>query len=224
MNHVRATFDGAAGGYDEQRRKLIPCFDDFYGTAVALAETSESRPRILDLGAGTGLLSSLLLKKLPEARLTLIDLSDNMLAVAKERFAGRTGIEYVREDYTSYTAEQACDLIVSGLSIHHLTDEGKQAVYRNAYNNLKPGGIFINADQVLGHTPFIDAHYKEDWKRKIEASGLTRAELDAAYERTRIDRMAGLAEQLVWLAQAGFSDVDCVYKSYNFVVLFGRKA
>ena len=56
MNHVRATFDGAAGGYDEQRRKLIPCFDDFYGTAVSLAETRESRPRILDLGAGTGLL------------------------------------------------------------------------------------------------------------------------------------------------------------------------
>ena len=104
------------------------------------------------------------------------------------------------------------------------SDEGKKAVYRNAYDNLKPGGIFINADQVLGHTPFIDTLYKEDWKRKIEASGLARAELDAAYERTLIDRMAGLGEQLAWLAQSGFADVDCVYKSYNFVVLFGRKA
>ncbi|QHT59479.1 class I SAM-dependent methyltransferase [Paenibacillus lycopersici] len=223
MNQVRSTFDATAGGYDAQRRKLIPCFDDFYGTAVSLADTEEARPRILDLGAGTGLLASMLLRKHPEARLTLIDLSDNMLSVAKERFSGREGIEYLCQDYTAYAAGESYDCIVSSLSIHHLPDEGKQAVYRNAYANLKPGGVFINADQVLGRTPFVDALYKEDWKRKIEASGLTRAELDAACERTKLDRMAGLEEQLAWLAQAGFSDVACVYQSFNFVVLYGRK-
>ncbi|QHW35031.1 class I SAM-dependent methyltransferase [Paenibacillus rhizovicinus] len=223
MNHVRSTFDATANGYDAQRRKLIPCFDDYYGTAVSLAEAGAAKPRILDLGAGTGLLSSMLLAKHPEAQLTLIDLSDNMLAVAKERFAGQPDIDYVCRDYTSYMEEEAFDLIVSSLSIHHLSDEGKQAVYRNAYANLKPGGIFINADQVLGRTPFIDALYKDDWKRKIEASGLTRAELDAAYERTKIDRMSGLDEQLAWLAQAGFSDAGCVYQSFNFVVMYGRK-
>jgi tRNA (cmo5U34)-methyltransferase len=223
MNRVRSTFDATAGGYDAQRRKLIPCFDDFYGTAVSLADAGAPQPRMLDLGAGTGLLASMLMRKHPEARLTLIDLSDKMLEVAKERFRGQPGIEYVCRDYTTYVDEGAYDLIVSSLSIHHLSDEGKQAVYRNAYASLKPGGVFVNADQVLGHTPFVDALYKEDWKRKVEASGLTREELDAAYERTKIDRMSGLGEQLGWLEQAGFADVDCVYKSFNFVVMHGRK-
>ncbi|NBD24001.1 class I SAM-dependent methyltransferase [Paenibacillus glycinis] len=223
MHHVRSTFDASANGYDAQRRKLIPCFDDFYGTAVSLAVTGAQEPRILDLGAGTGLLASMLLQKHPEARLTLVDLSDNMLAVAKERFGGQPDIAYVCQDYTSYSAEGEYDLIVSGLSIHHLSDEGKQAVYGQAFANLKPGGIFVNADQVLGRTPFIDTLYKQDWWNKIAASGLAQAELDAARERTKIDRMAGLGDQLDWLAQAGFADVDCVYKYFNFVVMYGRK-
>lgn len=53
--------------------------------------------------------------------------------------------------------------------------------------------------------------------------GLTRQELDAAYERTKLDKMSTLDNQLNWLQESGFKDVDCVYKYFNFVVLFGRK-
>jgi len=58
-------------------------------------------------------------------------------------------------------------------------------------------GLFINADQVLGRTTYLDSLYKTDWKNKVEASGLS---------------------------NIGFSDVDCIYKYYNFVVLYGRKS
>ncbi len=223
MHHVRMTFDASAASYDTQRRKLIPCFDDYYGTAVSLAVSHAEEPRILDLGAGTGLFASMLLQQYPKAKLTLIDLSDKMLAIAKARFGEQSGVTYLCEDYTDYKAENEYDIVISGLSIHHLSDPEKAAVYNHAYANLKQGGVFVNADQVLGRTPFIDALYKEDWTRKIQASGLSQLELEAAYERTKIDRMAGLNEQLSWLTQAGFSDVDCVYKYFNFVVMYGRK-
>ncbi|RAP74933.1 class I SAM-dependent methyltransferase [Paenibacillus montanisoli] len=220
---VRNSFNETAAVYDGQRRKLIPCFDDFYGIAAALAETETEAPSILDLGAGTGLLSSFLLQRYPQAKLTLIDLSDNMLDIARKRFKDVPGVTYRCEDYTKFAAECSFDLIVSGLSIHHLSDEDKRVLYKASYANLKPGGVFINADQVLGHTPYVDALYKTDWKRKVEASGLSAAEIAAAYERTKLDRMAGLQTQLDWLEQASFADVDCVYKYYNFVVMVGRK-
>ncbi|SDX76302.1 class I SAM-dependent methyltransferase [Paenibacillus sp. CF384] len=223
--HVRSTFDETAAVYDQQRRKLIPCFDDFYGVASALAEVETEAPAILDLGAGTGLLSSFLLARYPGAKLTLIDLSDKMLAVAKSRFMhmDSSNITYLCEDYTTFVPRDSFDIIVSGLSIHHLSDTDKLTLYRNSFANLKPGGVFINADQVLGHTPFVDALYREDWRGKVEASGLTEPEIAAAYERTKLDRMTDLQTQLGWLTEAGFSDVDCVYKYYNFVVMFGRK-
>ncbi|AZN39645.1 class I SAM-dependent methyltransferase [Paenibacillus albus] len=222
--HVRSTFNETAAVYDQQRRKLIPCFDDFYGVAASLADSRHDAPRILDLGAGTGLFASLLAQRYPNASLTLIDLADNMLDVARARFDGNPNVEYVCADYTNFIAADKYDIVISGLSIHHLSDADKVQLYKNSYANLREGGVFINADQVLGHTPFIDERYKSDWRGKVEASGLTEAEIAAAYERTKLDRMTDLASQLSWLTQAGFEDVDCVYKYFNFVVMFGRKS
>lgn len=96
-------------------------------------------------------------------------------------------------------------------------------LYKNTCSNLKDDGVFINADQVLGHTPSIDSLYKNDWKNKVESSGLSKDDIEAAYERTTLDKMADLTTQLHWLEDIGFSDVDCVYKYFNFVVLYGRK-
>ncbi len=46
---------------------------------------------------------------------------------------------------------------------------------------------------------------------------------EASYERTKLDKMATLDQQLSWLTEIGFADVDCMYKYYNFVVMFARK-
>lgn len=112
---------------------------------------------------------------------------------------------------------------MSSLSIHHLSDEEKRKLYVNIFSLLNENGIFINADQVKGHTPWIEHLYKNDWKKKVELSELTKQVIEAAYERTKLDRMATLEDQLEWLKESGFEDVDCVYKYFNFVIFFGRK-
>jgi tRNA (cmo5U34)-methyltransferase len=222
-NDVVLKFDQIAQEYDNQRRKLIPCFDDFYNISVSIADSENECPNILDLGAGTGLLSSLMLKRHPSANLTLIDISEKMMEVAKLRLAGVQNVDYIVDDYTNYVFENKFDIIVSALSIHHLTDAGKKALYKNTFSNLKEGGLFINADQILGDTLFVDSLYKNDWKRKVEASGLSEEEILSAYERTKLDKMSTLEAQISWLKDIGFSDVDCMYKYFNFVVLYGRK-
>ncbi|MNW36701.1 ubiquinone/menaquinone biosynthesis methyltransferase [compost metagenome] len=226
-NEVSIKFNKAARDYDKQRRKLIPCFDDFYNIAVSLLQSDAQHPRILDLGAGTGLLSSMLHQKYPEAHFTLIDLSEKMLEMAKKRFDGYNNVSYILGDYTNYVeydSQNKYDFIVSALSIHHLNDEDKVELYQNVYENLKDGGIFVNADQVLGSTLFLESLYTSDWRQKVEASDLSRDEIDAAYERTKLDQMGSLESQIKAMQQIGYLDVDCVYKNYNFVVLHGRKA
>ncbi|TVX92433.1 class I SAM-dependent methyltransferase [Paenibacillus agilis] len=223
QHKVKSQFDEAAQQYDQQRKMLIPCFDDFYKVSVSLASAATSSPNILDLGAGTGLFSSFLLQKYPEANLTLIDLSEKMLEIAKLRLKGYTSVNYSVDDYTNYISDVKFDIIISGLSIHHLTDTDKQTLYKNIYMNLKPNGVFINADQVLGDTPFVNSLYKNDWKQKVEVSGLSRPELDSAYERMKLDKMSPLQTQLDWMKKSGFSEVDCMYKYFNFVVLYAKK-
>lgn len=220
---IRKKFDDISLDYDRQRKQLIPCFEDFYGSAVSLIEPVSKSPAVLDIGAGSGLLSSFLLYKFPNARFTLIDISSKMLEVAKQRFKGIEGLEYIVGDYTQHNFDRAYDVIISALSIHHLSDEQKASLYQKCHSSLKKNGIFINCDQVLGDTEYLDSLYKKQWKSSIENSGLPMDELLSAYERVKLDKEATLSQQLRWLREAGFSDVECVYKYYHFAVMFGRK-
>lgn len=220
---VTEKFDEIARDYDNQRKKLIPCFDDFYTISVSIAEIENDSPTILDIGAGTGLLSAFMLDKYPKANITLIDLSEKMLEIAKSRFKNNSNVKYIVGDYTTYDFDDTFDIVVSSLSIHHITDKEKKDLYHKIFSIMKMNSLFINADQVLGTTPYLESLYTNDWKNKVEISGLSIEEIVAAYERTKLDKMSTLDDQITWLKEAGFSDVDCVYKYFNFVVLFGRK-
>ncbi len=221
---ITDVFDRAAPSYDGLRRRLIPCFDDFYRAALTLlGDAAGTAPRVLDLGAGTGLLSALILNRFPQARLTLIDLSQGMLAVARHRFAGLPPeqVATVVSDYTLATLDGPYDAVVSGLSIHHLNDEAKRALFHKVFRALRPGGVFVNADQVAGPTLARDALYRALWLQAVRAAGVTDEELAAARERMTHDRLAPLASQMAWLAEAGFIEIDCPYQHWSFAVYAG---
>lgn len=220
---IKEKFSAVSEKYDGQRRQLIPCFDDFYGIATAMAETGEKAPRILDLGSGTGLFAAFLLEKYPGAKLVLADLSEQMLGQARQRFAGHGDVEYITADYTEYEFGGDFDMIISALSIHHLSGAQKEALYQKCYDLLKPGGVFVNADQALSPSQEIERMQEKLWKATVNASGLSPEELEKAYERLALDNPSTLADQLAWLEKAGFSDVDCIYKYYHFAVLYAKK-
>ncbi|MCC8022434.1 MAG: class I SAM-dependent methyltransferase, partial [Clostridiales bacterium] len=133
---IQETFDQYADRYDSRRRMLIPCFDDFYHIGLSFTRWGASNPRILDLGAGTGLYAAAALDDYPDAQLTLIDLAPQMLARAEARFAGRP-VTILHQDYTEVSfADASFDIILSGLSIHHLDAAQKEALYRNCFRWL----------------------------------------------------------------------------------------
>lgn len=220
---IQNKFNDISKNYDSQRRKLIPCFEDFYSISTAIAETTITKPKVLDLGAGTGIFSEFILKRYPEASLTLIDISEKMLEISKLRFKNKTNIKYIFEDYLSYNFNEKYDIIISSLSIHHLMDKEKFELFKKCYSLLNNGGIIINADQFKGETPSIDNLNKELWKVKIENSGLSTEELSSCYERIKLDKESTLREHLNWFKECGFSDIGCFYKYLHFGVIYGRK-
>lgn len=221
-----SAFTRYAQAYDAMRRRLIPCFDDFYGAALRLIEDWKTREdfRVLDLGAGTGLFSAMILERFPKARLHLIDASSGMLDQAKERFRGNPSVTFGIGDMAASDFGGPWDVIVSALAIHHLDDPAKQSLFGRIVRTLRPGGLFVNAEQVLGPTPEAEDRYVRFWHAEIRAAGVSEEEIAAAAERMAFDRCASVEAQLAWMREAGFRDVDCSFKSWRFAVLSGRRA
>jgi tRNA (cmo5U34)-methyltransferase len=220
---LREKFGQGAEEYDRQRKHIIPRLDDLYHIVADLANANVQRPRILDLGAGTGLLTSYIHDKYPQGSFTLLDISKEMLKVARGRFKNGAHFNYVVADYMKYEFKESFDLVVSSLSIHHLKHEDKPVLYQKIYDLLNPEGIFLNADQVLGPNPANEEDYQRNWLEKIEVGSLSKNEKKTILGRMQLDNPATLRENLTWLKNIGYEDVDVYYKYYNFCILYGKK-
>jgi tRNA (cmo5U34)-methyltransferase len=220
---IQLKFGAIAREYDQQRRALIPCFDDFYSCIVRCVSYCPNHNNILDIGAGTGLLTSFMQREYLESRYTLIDISEEMINQAKKRFEGHRNFDYIVADYSNYRFNKKYDMVVSALSIHHLADGETRELYKNIFGILESGGIFINGDQFISRSPVIEERIHHQWKVVIENSGLTREQIQGAYERMKMDKPATIEKNIEWFEQAGFIDVDLLYKYYPFGVICGAK-
>jgi tRNA (cmo5U34)-methyltransferase len=215
-------FDAAARDYDQGRRRLLPGIDEFYGAALEFLKFDADAPlRMLDIGAGTGLLSAMVAAAYPEASITLSDISGEMLAVARERLGEGGRFAFVESDMVAQVLPWDLDAVVSALAIHHLDDGAKRDLYGRIHGALRPGGVFVNAEQVRGATPAIDAANLAAWLAAVHDLGVGAVELTQARERMKADRPATLEDQLGWLRDAGFSDVECAYEAGMFAVFGG---
>ncbi|HDR16730.1 MAG TPA: class I SAM-dependent methyltransferase, partial [Desulfobacteraceae bacterium] len=148
---VKRLFDAGALKYDANRRKVIYCFDEFYGTLLELIPfDSDDSFSFLDLGAGTGLVSRLILEKFPNTEAHMLDISEKMLEKARERFSESNNVHFYVHDYDQGDLPGRHRLVASAMSIHHLPDEGKRRLMKRIFNVLEPGGLFVHAELALG--------------------------------------------------------------------------
>ena len=219
-----AVFDAAARDYDRSRRQLVPCFDAFYGAVLAAIDRDPAETfRVLDLGAGTGLLSALVAEAFPKATFRLADLAPAMLDRAKKRFGDAARFRYMMLNLAETALPGDFDLVISSLAIHHLADPDKAALFARVHQALKPGGRFINADQFRDPDPASDAALHAAWLDAVRATGIAEAEIAAALRRMDLDRNATIADQLGWLRDAGFHDPTIAFEQYFFVVYHGTR-
>jgi tRNA (cmo5U34)-methyltransferase len=224
-NLVKMKFDSYAEEYNANRRKFIPHFDEFYNSGIDFLDCSNVKPRVLDLGAGTGLYSHFLLNRYPSAQVTLVDFSEKMLAQARDRFnAHNADITYLCADLSDPSKlglqTGSFDIIISALSIHHFPDDVKRRVYMACGELLKPDGEFLNADEIFGETQALDERLCKLWHDFVREN-TSEQEFTDFLDRTSVDIRTTLSEQLLWMNYAGF-DADCIFKYGVFSVMYGK--
>jgi len=118
-----------------------PQFD--WGTAVLERLALEGHELVLDVGCGTGRLTETLLERLPSGRVMGIDLSSNMLQVARDFLRPRFGtqIQLVLADAAQLPSHEKADAIFSTATFHWVRDHPQ--LFRSLYATLKPGGYVV---------------------------------------------------------------------------------
>ena len=198
---------------------------------------------ILDLCCGEGLLTRALLDKFPECHVYALDGSTTMLAHVKNALAAYGERFKTRQFDLAATDWRELRLpvhaVVSSLAIHHLDGPEKQALFKDVASLLIPGGCFIIADLIEPMDQFGKRLAAEAWDEAVRQRSL---ELDGdlkGYDCFRelgwnhyaqsepdpdsIDKPSSLFDQLKWLDEAGFVDVDVFWMKAGHAIFGGRK-
>jgi tRNA (cmo5U34)-methyltransferase len=221
---VKRHFEDEANEFDSIILKVIPHYTTMVRVLVdSIPFERNARLRALDLGCGTGTVSDRVLENFPNAQITCLDLAENMIAIARAKLARHSQVRYVVADFQSFDIDGKYDAVVSSLALHHLaTDEDKQSLYRRIYENLNAGGVFYNADVILAPNEFLHNMYIGEWRRFM-AGNISEEEIEDKWmpKHHREDHPAKLLDQLSWLSNIGFADVEVLWKYYDFAVYGG---
>lgn len=223
---VGKAFDDSVEYYDRWMKMALPRYDELFSIAVDLIPFEpEQAIDVLDLGAGTGLFSLHVWRKFPQGKFTLFDLAPKMLDVARLRFQDSPGqFQYEEMDFRNLQGQSQFDVVISSLSIHHLDQNEKRRLFSAIYHILRQGRVFINVDQIKGPTKHLRDLYWSNWLDHVRGQDASEQQIQASIERRKAyDKDDLLVDQLRWLDEAGFENVDLIYKHYFMGVFFAQK-
>lgn len=224
LDRIKNHFEEEAKEFDIIIQKLIPNYNlmiDALVSAIPFAENSNFT--LIDLGCGTGTISKTIKNLFPNANITCVDISKNMLQIAESKLNGK--VKCICEDFYNFEFPQKYNLIVSSLALHHLeTDSDKLMFYKKIYSALNPGGIFINIDVVLASDDKLQNTYMQKWQEYM-AANVSKQEIEEKWLPSYYaeDRPTKLSTHLEMLKECNFSCIDVVFKYYNFAVYTGKK-
>ena len=213
--NMAAFFDARAAGYDDYIRDFIfsdTTFTQFYQAVSSPIEKTDEPLNILNLGCGTGLEIEFLFQRVPNALITGVDLSQNMLELLRKRYiAHMSQITLVPDSYlTMPFGAKTYDHSISAMSIHHLLRDTKRELYMKIHAALKPGGKYIEGDSVIPiemESQFLAEYYQQ-------LAGMPRAE-DGHYH---IDVPFSIDTQRSLLLEAGFKNFELIWQKDSTAV------
>lgn len=220
-------FGTMSDSYDSLIRRAVPRYDEMIERLIAYLPTDAAC--ILELGCGTGNFSLALAGRYPQSTLVLVDAAPEMLAEARSRLqtafpevAGRA--KYLNARFEELTLETSSyDLVTSTISLHHVRD--KAPLYQAIHKSLHPGGHFCFADQLAGGS---QANSELNWNMWLafcrEPGHCTEEEVASLVEHAGLhDYYTPLFEQFRLLEQAGFVELDCVWRNWMWGIVTAAK-
>jgi len=204
--------------YDARIRTFIPHYEEMLD--VAGAAIPAGARTLVDLGIGTGALSSRCLVSAARARVVGIDLDPAILALAQRRLGGRASLtagSFLRAPLP------ACDAVVASFALHHVrTRAAKASLYRRIRAALRPRGLFISVDCQPATDPEVRRAQFAEWLSHLGRAYTPARSKAILASWAHEDVYVPLEAELVLLAAAGFR-VELLWRRGAFAVIRSRR-
>ncbi len=221
---IKEHFESEAKRFDKMFFKIVPFYKEAIEALVlTLPFKNSSRPKIIDLGCGTGNIAKAVKARYPDASISCLDLAQGMIEMAKTKLKGYKDIEYWCGDIRKYDYSRKPDAVISSLVLHHLDKKNKKLFYQKIFNALPKGGVFYTADFVLSPNKYLSRAYSGQWREFMRKSFSTAQIKDILTKHKDEDKPAELMFEIDLLRKVGFKDVDVAWKIYSFAVYGGVK-
>lgn len=193
--------------------------------AKSCARHLKAGDRMLDLGCGAGNFTLRVLGETGGLHCDLVDLSQPMLARARERMANAASVTCHQADLRELTFDESSfDVILAGAVLHHLRDdEDWHKAFARFHRWLKPGGRIYVADLCTFDLPDVQELMWRRYGNYLESLGGVAYRQKVFAYIDKEDSPRPLPFQLKLLKSTGFSSYDVLHRNSVFACYVGVK-
>lgn len=204
---IANVFDVFSEGYSEKMIRFVPHYKKMLHAILHYLPPNFKPQNILELGCGNGNVTALLLQQFPNVQIMAVDASAEMIQICKKRFSEVPNIEYGQVFFQEIKwTSSKYDLIVAGLSLHHLEGHEKRQIFKKINKALTGKGVFSCADLLIekDDNPHHENVLKE-WEQFMMNSKSSEEEWAWIMDHyDKYDRPNSFENQSKWMEEANF--------------------
>lgn len=216
-----------AQNFESHVRKSIPFYEEIQRMIVEMSEWFvRDNTTVYDIGSATGETISRLSCQHYRKNVNFvgIETSEPMVKVARQKCTAPEA-HFIHRDAVNVAGFPDASLITVVFTLHFLTRTDRKKLLRKAYQGLIEGGVLIVVDKIQSECPFLEGLWMELYWDFKERQGL-----DNMMIRQKAKSLRGvltplpLSQNINMLKNAGFENVECFFKWYNFAGLIAVKS
>jgi tRNA (cmo5U34)-methyltransferase len=228
-NGVWSFDESVTANFDTMLKNSIPEYENMRKLTFDLGKNFVDRiSGVVDIGASRGEALAPFVNIAKQCY--AVEVSEPMVAVLNNRFKDVENVSVVQKDlrqisaeFTPFMPERNC-LVLSIFTLQFVPIEYRAKLLRTIYNSLRPGAAFILVEKVLGNTSDLDDLMVKEYYAMKNRNGYSYEDIQrkkASLEGVLVPMTDSWNREM--MRNAGFSQIDCFYRSLNFCGLISIK-
>ena len=214
-----------ASVFDDMLNRSVPFYKENLNLQIKILKNFlNENDKVVDLGSSTGTFLIELAKKKSKLTLIGIDNSTAMINRAKNKAkAFGVNVEFINDDFLNYDFSGS-KAIIANYTVQFIRPLKREKLIQKIYDSLTDGGIFLMSEKLITENKklnkiMIDIYY--EYKKKMGYSEYEIAQKREALENVLIPYT--MQENIEMLKNAGFKDIEVIFRWNNFATFIAFK-